>query len=721
MKQTISKILLPTVALTAVLLATVLSLSSCKPDAEAAPLDIGESIVVSSFSSEYRDFELALDIDFSKDLAERLSRLGDDPATGFRTAGSPAETEAAAIVEAAMLRAGLRNVTRDSVPVDSWVFGGASLIFEDRRGDKVRIDLGGYPVNLVADGQAIMLVDVGKGGASDYEGLDVRGKLVLAYAESGDADPGAGFRAVQAKSEGAKALIFCPDVDADIDDRLRSVDFGAPSDAPAFAVSEKDRELLKAALKRTENGELPVILNSESVVAGGAPTDNIWGEIPGKSGDVIYMLSNYDGFYRSAFDGAVGVSAMLGVAKALNDSGFLPNKTVRFVACGAGEWGAVNTPFAGDAGAWRQISRVHPEWAEQAFAVMNVDTVYPSENKRSFSMAASDEIYAFAAHSAGQIIETGMYAFTWYSSENTNGIVTEDAVWNLFGVPSVSAGPGDDDKFYEYYRHSSWDTIATMGFDDDAHRFSQMLFGKLILDMDEAPVRPLDFETGIRAVTASLETLPVTSVRLSNALSSVAVDAAALAASIEAVNMRYLESDEDKRASVTAAAVPLNRELYALNRLMRGAFARFASDGRPVLPHGEAALNMEFLNEALALIENRDAAGAVSVLKNAGFGRYADYDAAVCDYFAALDDAGTWGAGREAGPACRADAAVRELNLKIKDGDPDLRAEIDAVNALIDQEELLLRGILEEELSKIEEIAPRMSNAASDAALLLAE
>jgi hypothetical protein len=433
------------------------------------------------------------------------------------------------------------------------------------------------------------------------------------------------------------------------------------------------------------------------------------------------MLSNYDGLYRSVFDGAVGVSAMLGVAKALNDSGFLPNKTLRFVACGAGEWGAVNTPFDRDAGAWRQISRVHPEWAEQAFVVMNADDMYPFRNKLSFGMAATDEIYAFATRSAGQIIETGMYAFTWYSSENPSGIVTEDVVWNLFGVPGVSARPGDDDKFYEYYRHSSWDTIENVGFDDDAHRFGQLLFGKLILDMDETPVRPLDFGTGIRALAASLEALPVTSVRLSGALSAMAADAATLAANIEALNMRYLESDEGERAAADAAVTPLNRELYALNRLMRDAFARFASDGRPVLPHAEAALNIGFLNEALALLENRDADGAVPVLKNVGYGRYSDYDAQVCDYFAALDDADTWAAGREAGPVCRADAVIRGLDRRIEDGDPDLSAEINAVNALLDQEELLLRAILDEELSKIEEIAPRISKAAGDAALLLAE
>jgi hypothetical protein len=696
-------------AAAAVLRMAAPALAACGgPAAETARPNVGESIVVSAFSREYQDFELAVDAAFSKELMERLSGLGDDPVTGFRTAGSPAETEAAAVVEAAMRRAGLRNVTREAAPVDSWVFEGANLIFENRRGEKIRIDLGGYPVNLVAENQDITLVDAGEGKASDYEGLDARGKLALARAGGEEDDGGAGFRAVQAGLAGAKAVIFCPDPGAEQGDMLTFDDFGAPSDAPAFAVSGADFETLRTALRRAENGELPVVFNSDSVVTGWASTVNVWGEIPGKSDEVVYMLSNYDGFYRSAFDGAAGVSAMLGVAKALCDSGFMPNKTLRFVACGAGEWGALNTFFDWGAGAWRQLSRLHPEWAEQAFAVLSLDAVYPFKNKLGFGMAATDEIYAFANRSAGHVVETGMYDFTWHSSENPSDIMTEDGIWNLFGVPAISARPGNGDKFYGRYRHSSHDVLETTGFDDDAHRFGQLLFGKLILDLDEAPVRPLDLGAGIRAVLASLEALPVSNTRLAGALSAAAENASALAADIESMNIKYLESDEDGRASINAASVSLNRELYAMNRLLRDAFARFDSRGRLVTPHAEAASDMRFLSEALASMKARDAEGAVLALRKVGFGRYADYDAPVCDYFASRNNAGTWAEGRETGPVCRADAVIRGLNQKIEAKDPDLDAEIEATEALLDDEEILLRGILEEELSKIEEIARRL-------------
>jgi hypothetical protein len=705
-------------ALAAAVLAAALSLSACKPQAEVdPPRDLGESIVVSAFSQEYQDFESVIDTSFSTDLMERLSHLGDDPATGFRTAGSPAEAEAAALVETAMLQAGLQNVTRDRATVDGWAFKGASLVYENRKGGAERITLGGYPVNLVTSDEAMTLVDAGRGRAADYEGLDVRGKLVLLYA---DAPEDAGFQAVQAKLAGAKAVLLRAGPDAEPetapDDRLLSHSFGAPADAPAFAISAADCKLLKAAIKRAENGELSVRFSADSAVSGWASAENIWGEIPGRNPEVVYMLSNYDGFYRSAFEGAAGVSAMLGIAKALCDSGFLPNKTIRFVACGAGEWGATNTPFEWGTGAWRQLSQLHPEWAEQAFAVLNIDAVYPLKNKLGFGMTATDEIYDFAARSALQLIETGMYGFTLHSPENPTGFLTEDILWNLFGIPAVAARPGKGDKFYDAHRHSNRDTVEALGFDDEAYRFAQLLFGKLILDLDETPVRPVNFAAGFRAIRDSLKSRPITNARLAESLAAAETAAATLAADTAAMNAAYLGADKDLRASIDAAAADLNRRLYALNRMLRDAFTRVNRSGALVLPHTEAFANAEALEAALSALRDRDAKAAVEALKGTDFGRYADYDLRVRDYFAAQDHAGTWAAGRAEGPVCRTDIPVESLAQKSGEQDPDLSAETEALDALLTQEKLRLRAILGEELSQSETILPHIDRAIADIA-----
>jgi hypothetical protein len=699
--------------------AVALSLSACKPQAEAEAAHIGESIVVSAFSQEYQDFETALDTAFSKDLLERLSFLGDDPSTGFRTAGSPAEREAAALTEAAMRRAGLQNVTREQAPADGWVFKGASLLFENKKGERERIVLGAYPANLTVTGQALALVDAGRGRAADYEGLDAQGKLVLLYGDGEDPAENAGFQALEAKRRGAAAALICADKDAAEGAGLLTAGFGAPADAPALAISADDCDRLKTALKGSENGELSVTLRADSVVTPGAQTENVWGEIPGKSADVVYMLANCDGFYHAAFEGAAGLSAMLGIAKALCDSGFLPNKTIRFVACGAGEWGAANTPFNRRIGAWRQISQLRPEWAERAFVVLNADALYPAGNKLSLGMTATDEIYDFAERSMSQLVETGMYGFTRHSSENPSHILTEESVWQLLGIPAAALRPGDGDKFYHSARRSSLDTIADLGFDDEAYRFGQLLLGKLILDLDETPLRPLNFERTFRAIRASLDAGPITNTRLASALETAAVAAASLAADTEAVNLKYLGSDAEARAAAETAAGELNLRLYALNRMLCDAFLRFDRSGALVLPHTETFANAKALSAALLALQSGDGAGAAAALKTVGFGPYADYDAQVCDYFAALDHAGTPAAGREAGPVCRTDPIIRSLAQKEAEQDPDLSAETTEIEALLAAEQLRLHETLAAEFSQLEEILPFLLRAIEDTKPLL--
>jgi hypothetical protein len=245
------------------------------------------------------------------------------------------------------------------------------------------------------------------------------------------------------------------------------------------------------------------------------------------------------------------------------------------------------------------------------------------------------------------------------------------------------------------------------------------LFGKLILDLDETPVRPLDFAPGIRAIRASLDDRPITNARLAESLETAANAAAALAADIEAVNLKYLGAVAETRAGTEAAAVGLNRSLYALNRMLRDAFARFDRRGALVLPHASAFANAEALNAALSALGSGDRAAAALALRETDFGRYADYDAQVCDYFASLDHAGTWGAGREAGPVCRADRAIRSLAQKAEEASSDTSAETEELESLLAREQLRLRAILEEELSRIEEILPRIDRAIAEIAPLV--
>ena len=121
----------------------------------------------------------AVDERYAYEIAETLAY---DPAylsneLGFRTAGSDAEHAAARYIADEMEEIGL-EVEQVPVTVDRWQFNDASLRLE---GTDIDIMPASYATNGTdEDGITAELVDVGSGGAADYAGKDVEGKIVLA-------------------------------------------------------------------------------------------------------------------------------------------------------------------------------------------------------------------------------------------------------------------------------------------------------------------------------------------------------------------------------------------------------------------------------------------------------------------------------------------------------------------------------------------------------------
>ena len=160
------------------------------------------------------------------------------------------------------------------------------------------------------------------------------------------------------------------------ENRISSQDICGPAYAPVLAISQKDSMTLQALLKASANDEITVTLNADSAVKPNSTTYNVWGEIPGKTDEVIYLFGHYDGYYHSSYDDASGLATALGIAKAMIDSGYKPDKTIRIVAHGAEEFGYSDSAYDWSCGAYQQIMVTHPEWAKKGFAIINIDGGY---------------------------------------------------------------------------------------------------------------------------------------------------------------------------------------------------------------------------------------------------------------------------------------------------------------------------------------------------------
>ena len=454
------------------------------------------------FSDEYTAYTNYVDLNFTKKVMKKISSFGDDSAVGMRSAGSPAEKETCDYLEGVMKDIGLKNVTVEEARVDGWTFNGASLTYKDINGEKVKADLGGYQTTIQADKEELEIVYVGHGTAADYEGLDVKGKLVL-YEVDQSNEYWINWPAKQAKQMGARCSIamsvFADDMNQESDERIGVQDICGPADAPVLAISNKDCKAIKRAIKASGEDSIKVVLNADSQVTFDSKTHNLWGEIPGKTSETLFVFAHMDGYFHSAYDDAQGVAVSLSQAKALIDSGYTPEKTIRFCIHGAEEWGRSGNEYDWSTGAYEEINTTHPEWVNGAFAIVNNDGGYAVQGEENNGVMSSVELRDFLKDSMKDVITN----FPNWSYGNVT-VNTEDFYWTRVGIPSISAGTMEENNYDKTGYHSTFDSFDAQPLDEDALADTVNAYGKVILDLDSLSVRPMDFSDRLKAFEKSL-------------------------------------------------------------------------------------------------------------------------------------------------------------------------------------------------------------------------
>ena len=286
-----------------------------------------------------------IDTDWSYQLARRMEKEKTNPVLGYRTAGSAAETATGDMLYREMKAIGLTDVTRDTFSLDGWEFEKAVLKFTDDDGQEHTFQMGGYQTNFETDGfEDYELVYLGKGTAADYEGINVKGKLVMVEINQRD-EWWISFPVYQAYLRGAAALIA---VQANgygeiAESALNAQDIAGPDFAPAFSLSQADARILKRSLRNkisacednttdsedTHNtleqdaallrrSSLKVSLDARSRVIPDTTAGNITGKIQGTETDSMILLSaHYDSYFDGFQDDNAAVAMMLGIARSL--------------------------------------------------------------------------------------------------------------------------------------------------------------------------------------------------------------------------------------------------------------------------------------------------------------------------------------------------------------------------------------------------------------------
>ena len=324
-----------------------------------------------------------LDTNYIRQVTEHLTTIGSSP-LGFRIFGTPQDEETANYLADQMNSLGLEDVGVEQVPGGGWLFKGASVEVDAPRThrDFEAASFAGVP-GTGPDGVSGPVVFAGYGTKSDFDAVDVTGKIAFVWWDYQHVGMWANWLAIEAEIHGAKAVIIASDsrtgwgTDRGGRPIISFDSAGCPTlCAPLVSISQLHAKWLAAAL---ENGGVngKVTLDAENLM--NATGYQAIGQITGWTypDKVIVFTAHHDSWFQGAADDSVGVAMILAIAKAAKDSGFQPACTWVFAPVTGEESGPPDAYYLGDQGAYWRIDQSHPEWQSNAVAVLNWEVHSP--------------------------------------------------------------------------------------------------------------------------------------------------------------------------------------------------------------------------------------------------------------------------------------------------------------------------------------------------------
>lgn len=432
----------------------------------------------------------SIDMEYAYNLAETLAYDEEywDNELGWRTAGSDAEHRAADFLVEEMESIGLTDVEKVGTTVDKFQFNDSSLTIE---GTDIDLMPASYQCSGTdEDGITAEIVDVGTGFEADYEGKDVSGKIVLAGVDQWN-EAWIDNYIRQAYGRGAAAIVtYSTGGYGELnDDTVNVQDICCEDLIPTVAISANDAGKIQDAI---EAGNSTATLTVDAVLEEGTGiTYNVVGKIKGRSShQQILIAGHYDKYWYGFQDDSAAIALDFAVAKALIDSGYVPENDIVVVAHGAEEWGATDTQFDYTTGAWGMMHEADLGWDGKTLAMLNCELPAFSVEGNQLNISCVPE---FASLVNKMVAETGLVttAGDVVVSEEAGSVnVMEDGVsYRWHGVPYILNG-FEDDTFMQQRYHTSSDDKDT--WDEDTMRTNINWFGAFAIYIDSMPALELD-------------------------------------------------------------------------------------------------------------------------------------------------------------------------------------------------------------------------------------
>lgn len=586
----------------------------------------------------------AIDTDYGYELTYKLAydeTLGGE--CGFRTSASDYEHLCADFLAKEMENIGLTDIEKIPVTVDKWQFDDASLTIA---GTDIDIVPASYAENGTdEDGITAEIVNCNTGFAEDYEGLDVEGKIVLvavdqrnvewidSYIQEADLH---GAVAVVSYSIGGYAMYS--------DDDRNIQDVCCEDIMPTVSISRNEAN---AIIEAIEAGNNECTLKVDNTVAIGEGTSyTVVGKIKGQSSDeqIIYS-GHYDKYYYGFQDDCAAISLIFTIAKAMNDSGYVPENDIMIVCHPSEEWGASDCQHDWTTGAWETINNVHPEWGSKTRAMFNFELPgFMEEGQTQTGISAVPEYASFVEdfiYEYGELIDNGTFS-EGISAEATLVSTMEDGIsYRFAGVPYFLNG-GVDFTDEECFAGNKYHTESDNADTWNAGVFAQnaAIYGAMGIVTDLNPAIELDLRATLDTFFETLEANYAAEAdydieELMSLAEEVRDYAAELYDNAKEINEKYIDAIEagnaDELAAIRAEGLANDAESLRLFKDYQDSLIGLESSANVVVRHEGYVNTLNILAGAIEACENEldytdDEDGALDYLwqLNSGYA-YASY------------------------------------------------------------------------------------------------
>lgn len=642
----------------------------------------------------------SLDLGFSTEVTTKIAQSGTHPELGYRLAGSSGETTAVNSLYQTFKDIGLENVTKHKTKVDTWSMTKSDLYYKDAQGEKQKMILGGYQTTFKANQQKYDLIYLSRGTADDYEKIDAKGKIVLIDINQAD-DWWINWPAYQAKVKGAACIIAANSGGyGQLDkDTIQAQDVCGPSDAPALSISNQNADVLKKLIKVSKSKSIEITMDCNAKVTNDGTSHNVSGVIPGKTDETIFLMGHIDGYFHAWHDDASGVGMALGIAKAILDSGYQPEKTIIVTTHGAEEWGLENSRYDWAIGAYEQIMHKTPKWADNGFTVINCESGCARDDDTHFCLGASYELKSVLE----DIVLPMNDESPWKEDNEIYSPATvwsEDFAYSLAGVPGMVTRKTSG-KFNLNSYHTNKD-VQEDHYKEEHYEYSHKVYCSVLYALDKMPVQPLDFTTRLDDLAKSAGDACPDKEKLVSAAKTASETATQLKDQIADYNKSEISADEAKK---------VNDKLRNAYKFAQNKLTAFDWEDNIVFPHDCSQINIKALETSIKALKAGDIATALDdQLHQVDYNWYAyhfDYETYrffVNQTLQASDDQLAWGKGMIRQGNEDLFKVIKSLQAKKDKKNANTSKEIAALEKALENQKSIGAKIVKQEIQDIKKL-----------------